>query len=260
MNVWLNKFGSALFAAAGLCLLGTVQTAAQTGGGQSLDCSGIQKSILTDAIPRDQLRDWQGALQCLLRTVNDLKPSITTVQSVNGRADLLKAARAIRLILDENTAGAIRLFRNNDNLDIISVLTFGARSNDNDIRINSTLILGNVVDNTTLCVPIDHLYDEAISVNGRINLLAVVNVVTGYAYQQNLANIVTLTNTLTNIPDNLADTKRVVDTLKGKVAVRQKEIDGGTSPTPVNPELPIMMARCNKYRPLWAGGRLRYSQ
>jgi hypothetical protein len=248
-----------LLAAGGLCLLGTVQTAAQTGG-QSLDCSGIQKSMLTDSIPRDQLKDWQGALQCLLRTVNDLKPSITTVQSANGRADLLKAARAIRLILDENTGTAIPLFRSKDNLDIISVLTFGARSDDNDIRINSTLILGNVVDNTTLCVPLDHLYDQKISANGRVNLLAVVNVVAGYARQQNLANIATLTNTLTDIPDNLIDTKRVVDTLKGKVALRQKQIDDGTSPTPVNPRNQDDMAACIAYRPLWAGERLRYNQ
>jgi hypothetical protein len=53
----------------------------------------------------------------------------------------------------------------------------------------STLILANVIDNTTVCVPIDHLYDPSISINGRANLLSVVSVVAPWAYRQKYDNI-----------------------------------------------------------------------
>jgi hypothetical protein len=105
---------------------------------------------------------------------------------------------------DENSKTTTNLdsfiseFRNADDIDAISVLTFGARSNNYQARSNSLLLLANVIDNTTICVPLDHLWDPDLgklekdddySVRGRANLLSVVSVVAPWAYSENFQNI-----------------------------------------------------------------------
>jgi hypothetical protein len=88
----------------------------------------------------------------------------------------------------------IRKFRDLDNIDVVSVLSWGARSDSPDIRSNSLLILGNVIDNTTICVPLTHLNDPSLmkspsGVNGRANLLSLLSVVAPWAYKENSENI-----------------------------------------------------------------------
>jgi hypothetical protein len=88
----------------------------------------------------------------------------------------------------------IKAFRGLDNLDVTSVLTFGARSDNYDMRLNSVLILGNVIDNQTVCVPLTHLNDPELDktdygINGRANLLGIIAVVAPWALKQNFESI-----------------------------------------------------------------------
>ena len=88
----------------------------------------------------------------------------------------------------------INEFRSKQNLDVIAVLTYGVRNQDPDVRLNSLLILANVIDNPTLCVPLDHLYIPDLEKTphgrrGRANLLSVISVVAPWAYKENFKNI-----------------------------------------------------------------------
>ena len=217
------------------------------------DCARTKKLMTADAIPRDDLKDWQSMLQCLMRIVGDMAPSVKSVKDVVERPDLLKATKAIRIILDDNKEGAIGYFRGIDNLDIISVLTYAARSRDADVRVNATLVLGNVVDNSSLCVPMDHLYDQAIDDNGRANLLAVVSVVAGYAQGDNVGNLERIAGAFGDLPENYVDTRRLLVNLKTKVDDRKTRLSGSSSSVPAG-----LLDACARYKKLWAGDRIRY--
>ena len=226
-----------------------------TSAERRVDCAAYQAAVLTsEAVPRELLKDWQAALACLVGVIADLNINISNVMHADARKQpLLRASRAVRVILDENGDLAIKAFRLVDNLDAISVLTFGARGRDYDLRLNAVLILGNIIDNTTVCVPLDHLYDPEISSNGRANLLAVVSVVAPWAYKQNLVNMQqVLRYTKGAISGESADTIRVVQELERKIAVREMQLRSERSDEP----LPSW-ASCKSYQKRWAKGRIQ---
>jgi DNA-binding XRE family transcriptional regulator len=79
----------------------------------------------------------------------------------------------------------IQDFRCQDTLATIqSILSF-ARLGERSIRINSSLLLANVVDNTTLCAVLNDLSDPSLDDNTRYNLWQVVRVVAQYARPEN---------------------------------------------------------------------------
>jgi hypothetical protein len=71
----------------------------------------------------------------------------------------------------------------------------------NNFRLNPVQILGNVIDNTTVCTPLAHLNDPALlespnGINGRANLLGVISVVAPWAYKENFDNITRTTQAI----------------------------------------------------------------
>jgi hypothetical protein len=78
----------------------------------------------------------------------------------------------------------IQAFRRRDNLEVITKLVQLAKLDDRPIRVNATLILANVVDNTTACGVINALFDD-MNENALFNLLQVINVVSSYALSEN---------------------------------------------------------------------------
>jgi hypothetical protein len=81
------------------------------------------------------------------------------------------------------------------------VPSYGARSDLYDLRLNSVLILGNIIDNTTVCAPLAHLNDPGLldspnGINGRANLLGVISVVAPWAYKENFDNITRTTQAI----------------------------------------------------------------
>ncbi|WP_192360363.1 hypothetical protein [Mesorhizobium mediterraneum] len=76
-------------------------------------------------------------------------------------------------------------FRCADNLDTIISLIELANINERTIRVNASLLLANVVDNTTLCAVLDQLFDREMNDNTRYNLWQIVLVVARYARVEN---------------------------------------------------------------------------
>src|SRR5262249_52959228 len=108
------------------------------------------------------------------------------------------------------------------------VLSFGARSDDYNTRLNAMLVLSNVVDNTTVCAPIDHLYDAAAldqgteaAIKGRANLLAVISVVAPWAYKENFENIFNVQDywvrKISRSDPKLKQTVEILDNIKARL-------------------------------------------
>jgi len=152
------------------------------------------------------LADWNAALPCLIKVLRSLKGEVgPQPMTPETRSKMLSLTGAFRSIIlkfsDPNDPkkvaemnAFIKKFRDLDDVDAISVLSWGARSDSPDIRANSLLILGNVIDNTTICVPLAHLNDPNLmkspsGVNGRANLLSLLAVVAPWAYKENSENI-----------------------------------------------------------------------
>jgi hypothetical protein len=196
-------------------------------------CAAYHSAVAGDGtgfipvIPDRLLVDWKGATPCLTDVLRKLSPTIKSpTLSGTTRNQFLSATGALRSIAtrlakedekqdeirDRKCAELqpaeraktescqkqldifIRTFRLNDDIDVISALTYGARSDNPDARLNSLLILGDVIDNSTVCVPLTHLADPKIGdgdhgVTARANLLSVISVVAPWAYKENFQNI-----------------------------------------------------------------------
>jgi hypothetical protein len=122
------------------------------------------------------------------------------------------------------------------------------------------------IDNTTVCVPLDHLWDPNIgtlekdndySVRGRANLLSVVSVVAPWAYFENFQNIQTMKNNIWNKIDRSdLNLKQTVDILSNI----QLRLDSQGPNTNKNVYLPNnLKADCIKYGRRWAtADQLKY--
>lgn len=195
--------------------------------------SGTAVPVVSESL----LADWNSALPCLIKVLRGLKsevgPQPMTPQTRSKMLSLTGAFRSIILkFSDPNDPkkvaemnAFIRRFRDLDDVDTISVLSWGARSDSPDIRANSLLILGNVIDNTTICVPLAHLNDPSLmksasGVSGRANLLSLLAVVAPWAYKENSENIArTRASIVAQIDSNDPNLKGTVARLEN-VAVR----------------------------------------
>jgi hypothetical protein len=218
---------------------------AQAGAG---GCQRFQAALGSDSLSRDDLRS-SDALTCLAKALSDLQPVVNSIETAASRKEVLRAARAIRVILEERKGNPIEEFRKGDDLRAISVLTFGARSDDYDTRLNTTLVLGNVIDDTSVCVPLDHLHDPKISVNGRANLLAIVSSAVASMAPEDLGNVEKMSAyTRGALPRGSNDSLRILDNLDQRVADRRAKgprADGARNPR---------TAECRAYKPLWPPG------
>jgi hypothetical protein len=163
---------------------------------------------LPAVVPDRLLSDTDTAIFCLVAVVRKMNSEIGPRGLLPDTAQrLLSATAALRVMMTRGTTASdeghassaalddfIRRFRADDDVDVASVLSYGARSDLYDLRLNSVLILGNVIDNTTVCAPLAHLNDPGLldtpnGVNGRANLLGIISVVAPWAYKENFANI-----------------------------------------------------------------------
>ncbi len=206
MSVPVKLVIIALFAAGG----GTQSHAAVPLGGDCgayIEASTPGAGSVPSVIPDRLLSDLNLAIPCLIAVIRNSKADVgASGTSKDASSRLLSVTAAFRAIMTRlvssdqiagNTKGLddfIAKFRAADDLDIVSVLSYGTRSEIPDLRLNSVSILGNVIDNTTVCVPLAHLNDPTLldspnGINGRANLLAVISVVAPWAYKENFNNI-----------------------------------------------------------------------
>jgi hypothetical protein len=194
------------------CLVAAFSVPTGTASAQSQNYCGIyDKAVTTDTatgvpvVSEALLADWNSALPCLVRILRSLKDDVGPQPTQQTRSKMLSATGALRNIIlkfsDPNDpkkvaemAAFIKAFRDLDDIVAVSVLTWGVRGDSPDLRSNSLLVLGNVIDNTTVCVPLTHLNDptlvaSASGINGRANLLSLLSVVAPWAYKENSENI-----------------------------------------------------------------------
>jgi hypothetical protein len=167
---------------------------------------------LPAVVPDRLLADTDAAIFCLVAVVRKMNAEVGPRGLLPETAQrLLSATAALRVLMTRSPPAAlndfITKFRAADDVDVASVLSYGARSDLFDLRLNSVLILGNVIDNTTVCAPLAHLNDPGLleapnGINGRANLLGVIAVVAPWAYKENFDNITRTTQAIkTSVQD-----------------------------------------------------------
>ncbi len=171
-------------------------------------------------VPEQALSDVKTAVSCLAGEIEKFGADVRSDRFDHRTAEkLLSATEALRTIMTRGVSSSdaqeispelklfIDVFRSvaDNRLRIISALSFGMRDDNPQLRLNSALILGNVIDDNTVCVPLIHLNDvglarTAVGVRGRANLLSVISVVAPWATKQNFE---TMDATRTKIYDNI---------------------------------------------------------
>ena len=213
-------------------------------------------------IPDRLLADRRGALTCLTQILAKLKLTPNDQFDQDALSRFLSATSAIRLYIvranvkDKSDGGTKNIrefiddFRDLDNIDVTQTLSFGLRQSNGDARSNALLILGNVIDNTTLCAPLDHLYDPRLDPRSRANLLAVVSVVAPWAYAENFDNICRMLAHVERDKTLQAPTMKILSTLRARL---------DTQTVATNQSAPLLDKTCQKYRARWAGSQLDYN-
>ncbi|MBX3575317.1 MAG: hypothetical protein KF694_23465 [Mesorhizobium sp.] len=237
-------------------------------------CGDVREQLLvSDPLQKEQMQQSRhlsgdllfgssGTLRCLIDMLREpgINVTSTDIDPIQGHW-LLRITGAIRSILTTRGTSAIREFRAADDLATTSVLAFAARSAEAGLRVNATLVLADVIDDSTVCVPIDHLYDPSLAAteggtSGRINLIGVISVVAPWAYRPTYQNIERLLERLNADVKgkDLAQTKEVIANLQARLDFQKK-----TQKAPnMNSDLPFDQQDCTLYRPMWAGLNLRY--
>ena len=95
-------------------------------------------------------------------------------------ASLLEQGRLLSL-----RPRGIETFRKLDDLELISEIVRVIAAGSRGVRISGSLLLANIVDNTTLCAVINALADERLDQFARFNFIQILKVVSGYANQDN---------------------------------------------------------------------------
>jgi hypothetical protein len=218
-------------------------------------CVSYANAIQGAALRREMFAIWTDALPCLILEIDRMSSDVTSVQATQNRKGLLQASIAIRAILDENRDQAVQQFRSTSremggrhNVDIISVFAYGARSDNHDLRVNTTPILGYVIENDTACVPMDHLYDPAITSAGRVNLLAVVSAFASRANQESVDNIRKLVAYMKTQPVG-PQASEILNKILRKIDAAGFRAPPGTASD---------LASCKAYAPIWGKDNLKY--
>ncbi|QOZ51517.1 hypothetical protein [Bradyrhizobium sp. CCBAU 53338] len=174
--------------------------------------SGSSVPVVSESL----LTDWKTAVGCLVPIVTGLKDSMRAASvGSSTRARYLAATGALRRIATkiaaaeeaagkaptdgrptngDTIAGYQAEFRKWQSIDTFAVLTVGARSDNYDVRLNSILILGNVMDEEYTCVPLVQLLDGDLDtaeygVNARANLLGALARAAPFVYAEDFTNI-----------------------------------------------------------------------
>lgn len=246
---------------------------AQAQGGDL--CGAVREQLLfSDAQQKEQMQQNRslsgdllfgssGTMRCLIEMLREPGISVTSteIDPIQGHW-LLRITGAIRSILTTRGTSAIREFRAVDDLATTSVLAFAARSADAGLRVNATLVLADVIDDSTVCVPIDHLYDPSLTsseggASGRVNLIGVVSVVAPWAYRptyQNIERLLERLNADVKGQADVAQTREVIANLKARLDFQKTSQKAPN----MQSDLPFDQQDCVRYRPIWAGPNLRY--
>jgi hypothetical protein len=163
------------------------------------------------AAARRLVESWRVSLPTLMQEIERLPKGRVTAWSAADKQYAIALTETVKTIL-ATTEQAIQAFRQCDNERIVKTLAWAARGDETALRINSANILGNVVDNTTICFILHHLRDPDIDLRGRANLLGIAVAVAGYAHRENVEAIIATLQILNDRVrgDNLGQTQKLI--------------------------------------------------
>ena len=232
-------------------------------------------------VPDRLLSDTDTAIFCLVAVTRKMNSEVGPRGLPPDTAQgLLSATAALRVLMTRGTtvsdqgranpaalADFIAKFRAADDVEVASVLSYGARSDLYDLRLNSVLILGNVIDNSTVCAPLAHLNDPGLldypnGINGRANLLGVISVVAPWAYKENFENI---TRTTQAIKASIQDGDPNLKSTSATLANISARLSSQTGSSNKNVLLPVEWRRAcatfvDNFKPkITATSNVRYS-
>lgn len=137
-----------------------------------------------------------------------------------------------------------------NNLDVVSALSFGMSDSDPDLRLNSVLIASKTIDDNTVCVPLIVLNNKGLAktdlgIRARSNLLGVVTVVAPWTTKENFdimaATRANIAATVAGEDPNLTVTNALLDNIK-------KRLDSQTSESTKSFSLdPSQLKLCQNY-------------
>jgi len=217
-------------------------------------------------VPDKLLGDWQEAAACLVDTVELLDLQVTSPEtSKQVGQELLKATGALNTMISaaEDSTPPINHIREIDGIPFAKVLAWGARNQDRQVRLATTILLANVVDNNSVCVVLDHLHDQTYletpaGLSGRVNLLSVVSVIAPWAYEENYQNILRAVQTIRPTVEDNKEMAKTTDLLSS-ICERLK-FQEGLKAANKDVALPDELRACVDYELQWANDKqLTYS-
>ena len=231
------------------------------------ECQTISANVFDPetTVLRDQLlADWRPASKCLLLVLHQMSTRVSSPDlSPDDLQQFVKTTGALNTIIATFDGRAvIEHLRANDTIQTASALSWGARNVERSARLNATMLLANIVDNNTICVPIDHLYDTDFianesGINGRANLLSVVSVISPWAHRENYHNILRLIEQVGPQIEgpNLDKTRSLVGDICRRLGLQET-----SKARNMNTPLPSSLRACETYGSLWAGDKLQYDE
>ncbi len=225
---------------------------------QRVMCEAYFSSVFNSnsVVSSGLLQNEDKAIQCLVDALKLLSQKVVSPRiDESNRSALNRVAGALLRITDLGRMTAINKIRSMDDISVASVLSFGARNEYRETRLNCTALLSNIIDNSTVCVPMDHLADPELlkdewGVSGRANLIAVVSVVAPWAYKSNYENMQKLVKFLDT---QLSDEKDVSKTIGIVQNLRARLLYQDTLSSPNKDKDPTdLMAECRNRGVIWA--------
>ncbi|KNG95510.1 hypothetical protein ATO11_02650 [Pseudaestuariivita atlantica] len=187
-------------------------------------------------IPEALSLDYQRSLPCITSALPEFADRLNS-REFAGKSPWLREYLSLTdtaaEILQTYGAPAVRVFREHDSLAVIDALAAGARHTERGVRINSAVILSNVIDNTSTCVVLDHLAApvresevDNPDIVGRSNLIGTTLSVALWAHRD---NALALKQTLDRIRERISGLPDAVQNnlvkTKGRIEAVEARLD-----------------------------------
>ncbi|MBY5933110.1 hypothetical protein KUV51_08895 [Tateyamaria omphalii] len=144
------------------------------------NCSFINGVILegkAQSLP--MLESVRDPLSCIVPQIPEFEFQIRNNERNTAAIGAYLSLTAAAILLVEDEFINVTRFRELDSAEVAQVLAIGAGHKDRSVRVNSARLLASVVDNSTLCIVLDHLHqpvppqEGGVAVNARANLLGI---------------------------------------------------------------------------------------
>lgn len=121
------------------------------------------------------------------QAISELITELSRLEVLDEKAYGAKSVYPLLVALNDRVRSQadIEAFRCRDDLQIVLKLISFAKSDERALRVNASLLLANVVDNTTLCGVLNELLTHGANDSAQYNFWQIVLVVTGYARVEN---------------------------------------------------------------------------